>query len=90
MSKSPDDINACQDAFNKLTAAYIKGSGVLSEVTEATKAGTIAMLKQMGVSNAAEIAEQALIENEEVRKYMLIKILYFVRCMFSQNCVYSY
>ena len=90
VSKSPDDINACQDAFNKLTAAYIKGSGVLSEVTEATKAGTIAMLKQMGVSNAAAIVEQALIENEEVRKYMLIKILYFVRCMFSQNCVYSY
>lgn len=23
VSKSPDDINACQDAFNKLTAAYI-------------------------------------------------------------------
>lgn len=72
VSKSPDDINACQDAFNKLTAAYIKGSGVLSEVTEATKAATIAMLKQMGVSNAAAIVEQALIENEkmlEAQKY---------------------
>lgn len=72
MSNSPNDINACQDAFNKLTAAYIKGSGVLSEVTEATKAGTIAMLKQMGVANAASIVEQALIENEkmlEAQKY---------------------
>lgn len=72
VSKSPDDINACQDAFNKLTAAYIKGSGVLSEVTEGTKAATIAMLKQMGVSNAAAIVEQALIENEkmlEAQKY---------------------
>lgn len=66
VSKSPDDINACQDAFNKLTAAYIKGSGVLSEVTEATKAGTIAMLKQMGVANAVSIVEQALIENEKM------------------------
>lgn len=66
VSNSPNDINACQDAFNKLTAAYIKGSGVLSEVTEATKAGTIAMLKQMGVSNAAAIVEQALIENEKM------------------------
>ncbi len=37
VSKSPDDINACQDAFNKLTAAYIKGTGVLDEVTESTK-----------------------------------------------------
>lgn len=72
VSSSPNDINACQDAFNKLTAAYIKGSGVLSEVTEATKAGTIAMLKQMGVANAAAIVEQALIENEkmlEAQKY---------------------
>lgn len=72
VSKSPNDISACQDAFNKLTAAYIKGSGVLSEVTEATKAGTIAMLKQMGVANAAAIVEQALIENEkmlEAQKY---------------------
>ncbi len=72
VSNSPNDINACQDAFNKLTAAYIYGSGVLSEVTEATKAGTVAMLKQMGVSNAAAIVEQALIENEkmlEAQKY---------------------
>lgn len=66
VSSSPNDINACQDAFNKLTAAYIKGSGVLSEVTEATKAGTIALLEQMGVSNAASIVEQALIENEKM------------------------
>lgn len=66
VSKSPDNINACQDAFNKLTAAYIKGTGVLSEVTEATKAGTIAMLKQMGVANAASIVEQAFIENEKM------------------------
>lgn len=72
VSKSPNDINACQEAFNKLTAAYIKGSGVLSEVTESTKVATIAMLKQMGVSNAAAIVEQALIENEkmlEAQKY---------------------
>ncbi len=66
VSKSPDDINACQDAFNKLTAAYIKGSGVLSEVTEGTKQQTVNMLKQMGVANAAEIVEQALIENEKM------------------------
>ncbi len=66
VSSSPNDINACQDAFNKLTAAYIKGFGVLSEVTEAKKAGTIAMLKQMGISNAAAIVEQALIENEKM------------------------
>lgn len=31
VASSPNDINACQGAFNKLTAAYIKGSGVLDE-----------------------------------------------------------
>ncbi len=66
VAESPNDINACQDAFNKLTAAYIKGSGVLSEVTEVTKQQTVSMLKQMGVANAAEIVEQALIENEKM------------------------
>lgn len=72
VSKSPDDINACQDAFNDLVSAYIQGTGVLDGVTEATKAGTIAILEQMGVSNAAAIVEQALINNErmlEAQKY---------------------
>lgn len=69
VSNSPNDINACQGAFNKLTAAYIYGSGVLDELTESEKQATINLLEQMGVANAASIVEQALAKNEEVRKY---------------------
>ncbi len=76
VAESPNDINAYQDAFNKLASAYLYGTGVLDGVTEATKAGTIAMLEQMGVSNAAVIVEQALIENEKMlaaQKYAAAK-----------------
>lgn len=72
VTSSPDDINACQNAFNNLVSAYVYGSGVLDEVTESTKASCIAMLEQMGVSNAAAVVEQALFENEkmlEAQKY---------------------
>ena len=74
VSSSPDDINACQGAFNNLVSAFVYGSGVLDEVTEATKAGTIAMLEQMGVSNAAAIVEQVLARNEELRKYETLAV----------------
>lgn len=69
VAESPNDINACQDAFNKLTAAYIYGSGVLDELTESEKQATINLLEQMGIANAASIVEQALAKNEEIRKY---------------------
>lgn len=69
VTSSSDNINACQEAFNNLASAYIHGSGVLNEVTQATKASCIAMLEQMGVANAAAVVEQALAKNEEVRKY---------------------
>ncbi len=75
VSNSPNDINACQDAFNKLTAAYIYGSGVLDEITESERQAAINLLEQKGVANAAAIVEQALAKNEEVTKYMLTKIL---------------
>jgi len=64
ISKSPDDIAACQEAFNQLTGAYIYGSGVLNEVTESTKDATIQMLEQMGVANAQEIVMKALAAQE--------------------------
>ena len=72
VSKSPDDIGACQNAFNNLVSAYIQGTGTLNELTEAEKQQAINLLEQMGVSNAAAIVEQALINNErmlEAQKY---------------------
>ena len=72
VTSSPDDINACQSAFNDLASAYIYGSKALTEVTEETKDSVIAMLEQKGVTNATAVVEYALAENErmlEAQKY---------------------
>lgn len=60
ITKSPKNIKACQEAFDKLATAYINDSDALSNVTEETKTATIAMLKQMGVANATEVVESRL------------------------------
>lgn len=60
ITKSPNDIDACQESFNNLATAYIYGSGVLSDLTEETKESTIAMLEQMGVFNAEEVVKEAI------------------------------
>lgn len=63
ISKSPKDINACQDAFDKLATAYIYDKAALKDVTEETKEATVTMLKQMGVSNADIIVKEQLAIN---------------------------
>lgn len=60
ISNSPNDISACQSAFNNLASSYIYNSGVLDNLTEETKASTVAMLEQMGVANAEEVVTKAL------------------------------
>lgn len=64
VSDSPTDIDACQDAFNALATAYINGSGALRNVTQETKNATIAMLEQMGITNASEIVTAQLAAQE--------------------------
>lgn len=66
---SPDDIDACRGAFNNLATAYLNNSGVLKDVTDETRDATIAMLKQMGVANAAAIVDASLAKNKELLKY---------------------
>lgn len=65
ISNSPSDINACQDAFNNLATAYINNSGCLENVTEETKDATVAMLEQMGVTNAEEVVSDTLAAKTE-------------------------
>lgn len=65
ITKSPDDIAACQSAFNDLATAYIRNSGALSGVSDATRDLTIATLKQMGVANAAEVVDNELAAQKE-------------------------
>lgn len=69
VANSPSDINACQDAFNNLAAAYLNNSDVLKDVTDETRNATVAMLKQMGIANAAAIVDYQLAYNKEYLKY---------------------
>lgn len=64
VSNAPDDINACQDAFDRLATAYLYGSEVLKDLTAETKDATIAMLEQMGITNASEIVTARLAAEE--------------------------
>ena len=70
VSSSPDDIEKCQEAFNKLTTEYIRQSGVLDDVSEDTRDMMVAMLEQAGITNAADVidhliaTEKALAETE--------------------------
>lgn len=66
VASSPKDINACQEAFNNLAAAYIAESGILSKVDDKTRALTIAYLEQMGVANAAAIVDANVARNKEL------------------------
>ena len=67
VSAHPDDLNASQDAFNKLAQAYVEHSGVLKGLSEDTKDLTINMLENMGIANAQEVVEANLakIESDE-------------------------
>lgn len=60
ISNNPSDLSACQSAFDNLATAYIYNSDALKNVTEETKASTIAMLSQIGVVNAAEVVNYRL------------------------------
>ena len=65
VANSPDDINACQNAFNNLATAYIENKGVLNDLTEENKQATITMLEQMGIENADEVVTATLAHNKE-------------------------
>lgn len=60
VSESPDDIKACQSAFDDLATAWVNGSGILDDISEETKNAAINMLKQKGVANASEIVNYQL------------------------------
>lgn len=64
IANSPNDIKACQQAFDDLTTAYIYGNDALKNVTNETYDATVAMLKQKGVANASEVATMALAKSK--------------------------
>lgn len=60
ITESPNDINACQDAFNDLATAYIYSTDALKNLNEENKDNAVNMLEQMGVSNADAIVTEML------------------------------
>lgn len=58
ISATPDNIEACQTAFDNLASAFV--SSKISNVTNETKDATIAFLEQNNISNAKSLVEQAL------------------------------
>lgn len=64
ISNNTSDIEACQDAFDRLATAYINNSEAMKNLTPETKDATIAMLEQMGVMNAEEVVTSRLAAQE--------------------------
>ena len=60
ISESPKDITACQSAFNELLGAWMQSEEVLKNISDETYDTAPAMLENMGVTNAAEVATNAL------------------------------
>lgn len=65
ITNSPDDIKACQDAFNDLAGQYLLNSDALQNLTNENKDAAIAMLEQHGIANASEIVNRKLAVDQE-------------------------
>lgn len=60
VSKSPNDINTCQTAFDDLLTTWLNSTDILSGLSEDTAQLTIDMLSNMGVANAETVVTEAL------------------------------
>ena len=64
ISNAPNDIGACQEAFDSLASAYLDGSGAMDGLTEENKGLAVTMLEQMGVANAQQLVTAKLAAEE--------------------------
>lgn len=62
----PDDIDAQQEALDKLVTSYIDESGILDDLSEENKNYIIQELEKIHVTNAEEVVESRL--NNSVKK----------------------
>lgn len=60
ITKSPDDINACQSAFNNLASEWLYDQEPLKKITDESYDLTVKWLEQIGVANANAVATAAL------------------------------
>lgn len=62
ISTYPDDLSKCQEAINALVTEWLNSSAALRDVDASTADVTEKMLENMGVVNAHEIVQTALIK----------------------------
>ncbi|MDE7062556.1 MAG: hypothetical protein K2O73_04845, partial [Lachnospiraceae bacterium] len=60
-----DDIDACQNAFDRLATSALHNSDIFEDLTDETKDATIAMLEQSGITNAANLVNTRLSASNE-------------------------
>ena len=60
ITESPNDVKACQEAYNDLVSAWVYGSGVLNGVSDETANLTTQYLSLYGVTNADVVVADAL------------------------------
>lgn len=64
ISSTPNDVSACQSAFNNLVTEWINSSGVMDGLSEDTAQLTEDMLTNMGITNAHEVVTALLAEKQ--------------------------
>ena len=60
ITNTPNDINKCTSAFNKLIATWIESEGILDDLNDSNKQVAIGLLEQAGIVNATEVVERRL------------------------------
>lgn len=65
ISKNPDNVSACQKAFDDLSGAFLYHSHVLDELDESESQTAINMLTEAGYANADAIVMSALAAQKE-------------------------
>lgn len=64
IAKSPDDINACQSAFDDLVSSWFYAQSPLQNINDENKDAIVNWLKSKGVINAVEVADYALAKSK--------------------------
>lgn len=70
ISRAPDDVGACQSAFDNLTSAYLNGSGAMNNLTMETKDTVTALLEQMAFPM---LRKSSLPSSQKTKPFLQIK-----------------
>ena len=60
VTDAPNDIKACQSAFDDLASAWLTNSGILDDLSNETADYTTKLLEENGIANAGEIVQTQL------------------------------